>query len=202
MIKEACVENFQEAVAAEKRGADRIELCDNLCVGGTTPSFGTLKLCSEKLNIPVFAMIRPRGGNFVYSENELEIMRADITICKDFGLAGIVLGILSPESKINIEQTCELVELARPMQVTFHKAFDQVPDYLEALEDVIRTGADRILTSGTKETAAEGTGILNHIIDCARKRIKIVAAGKITSENLEELSKQIQTDEFHGKKIV
>ncbi len=202
MIKEACIECFQEAVTAEKRGADRIELCENLGVGGTTSSFGTLKLCREKLNIPVFAMIRPRGGNFVYSGNELEIMEADIKICKKLGIPGIVLGILTPDNKINVEQTRNLVELARPMQVTFHKAFDQAPDYLEALEDVISTGAERILTSGTKKTATAGIDILNHIIDHARGRIKIIAAGKITSENLEILSQQIRTNEFHGKKIV
>lgn len=202
MIKEACIESFEEAVNAEKRGANRIELCDNLTLGGTTPSIENIRLCSEELNIPVFVMIRPRGGNFVYSEEELETMKAEIRECKKFGADGVVLGILTPENQIDVEHTRQLVELAHPMQVTFHKAFDEAPDYRQALEDVIATGANRILTSGTKETAAEGVEILNHLIKQARGRIIIVAAGRITTENMEELSTIIKTGEFHGRKIV
>lgn len=202
MIKEACIESFEEAVNAEKRGANRIELCDNLTVGGITPSIKNIRRCSEELNIPVFVMIRPRGGNFVYSEEELETMKAEIRECKKFGADGVVLGILTPEKQIDVEHTRQLVELARPMQVTFHKAFDEAPDYRQALEDVIATGANRILTSGTRETATQGADILNELIEQAAGRIIIVAAGKVTRENLEELSSQIKTDEFHGRKIV
>lgn len=202
MVKEACVESFEEAVNAEKRGANRIELCANLNVGGTTPSHENIILCKEKLKIPVFAMIRPRAGNFVYSENEIETMKAEISQCLEIGIEGIVLGILTPENQIDIEQTRQLVELARPMQVTFHKAFDEAPDYRQALKDVIATGAERILTSGTKETASKGAEILNQLIEQARGRIIIVAAGKVTSENLEELSNRVNTNEFHGRKIV
>lgn len=202
MIKEACVENFAEAIAAFESGATRIELCENLMVGGTTPSYGTIKLCSEKLNIPVFPIIRPRGGNFVYSNEEFEIMKADIKVCKELGMPGVVLGILTPANKVDIERTTELIEIAKPMQVTFHKAFDDAEDTFQALEDIISCGADRILTSGTKDTAEEGKEILKSIIEKANGRIKIVVAGKVTSENIQELSQQIPSDEFHGKKIV
>ncbi len=202
MIKEACVESFSEAIEAEKRGANRIELCDNLEVGGTTPSCGTIKMCIEKLKIPFFPIIRPRGGNFVYSNDELEIMKTDIEVCKKLGVKGIVLGVLTSDNSVNIEQTQELIELAQPMEVTFHKAFDDTPDFTKALEDIINCGANRILTSGTKETAEEGAEILNQIIDQANNRITIVAAGKITAENFDYLSNKIKTTEFHGKKIV
>lgn len=202
MIKEACVESFSEALEAEKRGANRIELCENLKVGGTTPSYGTIKMCLEKLNIPFFPMIRPRGGSFVYSNNELEIMKTDIKVCKKLGVKGIVLGILTAENKVNIEQTKELIELAQPMEVTFHKAFDDIHDTVEALKNIISCGASRILTSGTKKTAEEGIETLNHLIDQAKNRITIVAAGKVTSKNIDDLSKRIKTTEFHGQKIV
>ena len=202
MIKEACIESFEEAVAAEERGANRVELCDNLEVGGTTPSHENIRLCSEILKIPVFVMIRPRGGNFVYSDDELEMMRSEIIMCKELRIPGVVLGILTPENQIDIERTRELVKLASPMQVTFHKAFDEAPDFSQALEDVIATGAHRILTSGTKATATEGTGILNRLIEQAGGRITIVAAGRITTENIGELSQLIKTTEFHGRKIV
>ena len=202
MIKEACVESFSEALDAEKRGATRIELCENLEVGGTTPSYGTMAMCKEKLSVPFFPMIRPRGGDFVYSEDELEIMKKDIQLCKELKVDGIVFGILTKEGKVNMEQSKELVELARPMPVTFHKAFDDTPDPDQALEDIIACGAARILTSGTKDTAKEGTDILNRIIEKAKGRIIIVAAGKVTKENVDLLSEQINTSEFHGKRIV
>lgn len=202
MIKEACIENFAEAFAAQTRGASRVELCENLAVGGTTPSYGTIRQCVQKLQIPAFVMIRPRGGDFVYSAEELEIMRADIEQCKTLGVPAIVLGLLTAGNKIDIAKTRELIALAQPMQVTFHKAFDEVSDYRQALEDVIQCGAHRILTSGTQQTALEGSSILNKLVELAQGRITIVAAGKVTHENVEQLSQLIHTSEFHGKKIV
>lgn len=202
MIKEACVESFSKALEAEKRGANRIELCENLTVGGTTPSYGSIEMCLKKQAIPVFPMIRPRGGNFVYSNDEFEIMKTDIKLFNELGVKGVVFGILTSDNKVNIDQTKELVELAHPMQVTFHKAFDDAPNTLDALEDIIACGAHRILTSGTKATAKEGTETLNNIIEQANGRIIIVAAGKVTTDNIKELSIKINTNEFHGKKIV
>jgi copper homeostasis protein len=202
MIKEACIENFKEALSAQLAGADRIELCENLAVGGTTPSYGTIKACIENLNIPVFVMIRPRGGDFCYSQQELEIMKTDIAVCKQLGVPAVVFGLLTNHGRIDEEHTRELIGLARPMQVTFHKAFDVLEDPFEGLEILIRLGANRILTSGTKATAGEGTDILNRIIEKANGRITIVAAGKVSVENLPELGRVIRTTEFHGKKIV
>jgi copper homeostasis protein len=202
MIKEACIENFTDALAAQASGASRIELCENLAVGGTTPSYGTIKACIERLNIPAFVMIRPRGGDFCYSDQELEIMKTDIANCKKLGVPAVVFGLLTSDGRIDEEHTRQLISLARPMQVTFHKAFDELNDPFEGLRTLIRLGADRILTSGTKETASEGAGILNQLIERAGGRITIVAAGKITKENLPELSRIIHTTEFHGKKIV
>lgn len=202
MIKEACIENFTEAFSAQLAGANRIELCENLSVGGTTPSYGTIKTCIKKLNVPVFVMIRPRGGNFNYSPNELEIMKTDIAVCKQLGVPAVVFGLLTNDGLIDEDHTRQLISLARPMQVTFHKAFDRLDDPFEGLETLIRLGADRILTSGTKASAREGADILNQLIKNARGRITIVAAGKVTKENLPELSQMIHTTEFHGKKIV
>lgn len=202
MIKEACIENFAEALSAQLAGANRVELCENLAAGGTTPSYGTIKACMERLNIPVFVMIRPRGGDFCYSQPELEIMKTDIAICKQLGVPAVVFGLLTNDRRIDEEHTRELIGLAHPMQVTIHKAFDELDDPFEGLEILIRLGADRILTSGTKATAGEGTDILNRLIEKNNARITIVAAGNITAENLPELSRIIHTTEFHGKKIV
>ena len=202
MIKEACIENFTEAFAAQKAGANRIELCENLQVGGTTPSYGTIKTCVEKLNIPSFVMIRPRGGNFIYSEEELEIMKTDIDSCKQLEVPAVVFGLLTKDGLIDEEKTRELIERSRPMKVTFHKAFDELSDPFEGLKILIRLGVDRILTSGTKPTAKEGTAILNQLIEQANGRITIIVAGKVTRTNLTELSQTIKSTEFHGKKIV
>jgi copper homeostasis protein len=202
MIKEACIENFQEALSSQLSGANRVELCENLAAGGTTPSYGTIKACVENLDIPVFVMIRPRGGNFCYSPQELEIMKTDIAVCKQMGVPAVVLGLLTNDGRIDEEHTRELISFSRPMQVTFHKAFDELGDPFEGIETLIRLGADRILTSGTKTTAEEGTHILNRIIEKANGRIIIVAAGKVTANNLPELSRMIHATEFHGKKIV
>ena len=202
MIKEACIENFKEALSAQLAGAGRVELCENLAVGGTTPSYGTIKACIEKLDIPVFVMIRPRGGDFCYTQEELEIMKTDIALCKQMGVPAVVFGLLAGNGRIDEEHTRDLIDMARPMQVTFHKAFDELADPFEGLEVLIRLGADRILTSGTKTTAQEGTRILNRLIEKANGRITIVAAGKVTANNLPELGRMIRTTEFHGKKIV
>ena len=201
-IKEACVGSFTEALGAQAAGANRVELCENLSEGGTTPSYGTIKKCMEALSIPVFVMIRPRGGNFIYSEDEINIMKEDIKICKQFDVQGIVFGLLTKDGKVDAENTSKLIELARPMQVTFHKAFDELSDLEEALETLIRLGVNRILTSGTRETALEGAFILNPLIESAKNRITIVAAGRITKDNISDLSRMIGTTEFHGRKIV
>ena len=202
MIKEACVESFEKAKEAQDKGANRIELCENLIVGGTTPSYGTVKVCLKKLNIPIFPMIRARGGNFIYSKDEIEIMKEDIKIFKELGVKGLVLGCLTSDNKIDLELTKELVDLAYPMEVTFHKAIDEIQNPLDYIDDLVNIGIKRILTSGGKATALEGKDVINEIIKKSNERLKIVVAGKVTKENLNELQNFISTDEFHGKLIV
>lgn len=202
MIKEVCVESFSEALAAEKRGADRIELCDNLYLGGTTPSYGTIKMAVEKLTIPAFPIIRPRGGNFHYSKEEIEIMKEDIKVCKSLGAKGVVLGVLTTDNKVDFETLKELVDLASPMEVTFHKAVDELENPVEVIDRFVEIGVKRILSSGTKETALEGKDILNAMIKKADNRIIILIAGKVTSDNFEEVAAAIPSTEYHGKKII
>lgn len=202
MIKEFCAGSFSEALAAEKRGADRIELCDNLDEGGTTQSYGTIKMALEKLNIPVFPIIRARGGDFCYSDEELKIMREDILMCKSLGAKGIVFGMLTKDKKIDEKILKEFVSLASPMEVTFHKAVDELENPVEAVDILAEAGVKRILTSGTKATALEGADILNEMIQRAEGKITIVVAGGVTTENFDEVSKKIVSSEYHGKKIV
>ena len=202
MIKEVCVESFSEALAAEKRGADRIELCDNLYLGGTTPSYGTIKMAMEKLTIPAFPIIRPRGGDFCYSKEEIEIMKEDIKVCKSLGAKGVVLGVLTADNKVDFETLKELVDLASPMEVTFHKAVDELENPVEVIDRFVEIGVKRILSSGTKETALEGKDILNAMIKKADNRIIILIAGKVTSDNFEEVAAAIPSTEYHGKKIM
>lgn len=202
MIKEVCVESFSEALAAEKRGADRIELCDNLYLGGTTPSYGTIKMAMEKLSIPAFPIIRPRGGDFYYSKEEIEIMKEDIKICKSLGAKSVVLGVLTADNKVDFETLKELVDLASPMEVTFHKAVDELKDPVEVIDKFVEIGVKRILSSGTKETALEGKDILNAMIKKAAGRITILIAGKVTNDNLDEVVAAIPSPEYHGKKII
>ena len=202
MIKEACVESFEKALEAQNNGANRIELCENLAVGGTTPSYGTVKVCLEKLDIPIFPMIRARGGSFVYSKDEIEIMKEDIKIFKELGVKGVVLGCLTSDNKIDLELTKKLVNLAYPMEVTFHKAIDEIQNPLDYIDNLINIGIKRILTSGGKVTALEGKDLINEMIKKSNGRLKIVVAGKVTKENLNELANVISANEFHGKLIV
>lgn len=202
MIKEACIESFKEALDSEKKGASRVELCENLAVGGTTPSYGTVKICLEKLNIPVFPMIRPRGGNFTYSDEEIEIMKEDIKVFKNLGVKGVVFGILTKDNKIDIEKMKDLVTLASPMEVTFHKAIDELSNPLDYIDILIEIGVKRILTSGCEATALQGKDLINKMIEKSKNKLKIVVAGKVTKENIEELKTLILSEEFHGKLIV
>ena len=202
MIKEACVESLIDALEAEKRGADRIELCDNLSQGGTTPSYGTIKVALSTLKIPVFPIIRPRGGDFYYTPAEIEVIKEDIKVCKSLGAKGVVLGLLTKDKKIDLEVLSQLVELAKPMEVTFHKAIDELEDPTLVIDELINIGVKRILSSGTKPTALEGKDMLNKMIEKAGDRLTIVVAGKVTKEILPEVSSLIPAKEYHGKVIV
>lgn len=202
IVKEVCVESFSEARNAVMAGATRIELCENLAVGGTTPSFGTIKKCQEKLAVPVMVMIRPRGGDFNYSADEFQVMLEDIRCCRELGVEGVVLGLLDDSLEIDQERTRQLVQMARPMTVTFHKAIDLVKNMLEATLLLKAIGVDRILSSGGKETALEGAGTLNQMIELGAPVLKIVVAGKVTHENFQEVQQKIHTHEFHGRRLV
>lgn len=202
MIKEACVESLIDALEAEKRGADRIELCDNLSQGGTTPSYGTIKVALSTLKIPVFPIIRPRGGDFYYTPAEIEVIKEDIKVCKSLGAKGVVLGLLTKDKKIDFEVLSQLIELAKPMEVTFHKAIDELEDPTLVIDELINIGVKRILSSGTKPTALEGKDMLNKMIEKAGDRLTIVVAGKVTKEILPEVSNLIPAKEYHGKVIV
>lgn len=202
MIKEACVCSYAEAISAEKKGADRVELCDNLEVGGTTPSYGTIKMAIEKLKIPVFVMIRPRGGNYCYNKNEIEIMKKDIELCKHLGVKGIVLGVLTKNDEIDYPLLKEFMTLASPMEVTFHKAIDELENPVLEVKNLAKIGVKRILSSGTKAKALDGKDVLNRMIEEAGEEITIVVAGGVTVDNFDEVSKNIISREYHGKKIV
>lgn len=202
MIREKCIGSFLEAIEAQELGAERVELCDNLTEGGTTPSYGTIKMVVEKLNIPTFVIIRPRGGDFYYTPEEIEIMKEDIKICKNLGVKGVVIGALNRDNTINYEAIQDMITLAKPMSVTFHKAIDELKDPVSEVKKLAKIGVNRILTSGTKETALEGKEILKKMIKEAGDEIIIIVAGKVTKENLDEISTLIPTKEYHGKKIV
>ncbi len=202
MIKEICVESYLEAIEGERRGADRIELCDNLEVGGTTPSYGTIKLTLSKTKIPVFVMIRPRGGNFCYSKEEIEIMREDIRICKSLGVKGVVLGVLNKNDEIDYDVLKELMKETTGMEVTFHKAIDEVENPLEEIPKLAKLGIKRILSSGGKPKVLDGKKLLNQMIEIGKDKIEIIVCGGVTSENFQEVSTLIATKEYHGKKIV
>lgn len=202
LVKEVCVESFQEAELAAAAGATRIELCGNLSCGGTTPSYGTIRKTIEKLHIPVMVMIRPRGGDFVYTRDEFELMRHDIRKCHDFGVAGVVFGLLNRDNTIDIERTSELVILAHPMQITFHKAIDLTNDILLSVNQLKTIGIDRILSSGGRETAIEGYETLRKMIEIAGNQLKIILAGKVTWVNIEEIKNLIPSDEYHGRRLV
>lgn len=202
MIYEACVGSIEEAILAKKKGANRIELCDNLEEGGTTPSYGTIKICKEVLDIPIACMIRPRGGDFNYTKEEIKAMIEDIKICKDLKVEAVVFGVLKKDKSLDIENMKLLCESAKPLKIVFHKAIDEMSNPLEIVDTLYELGVDRILTSGTKNTAFEGKDILNELIQACKNKMKIVVAGKVTKDNIENLSKLINSDEFHGKKIV
>lgn len=203
MILEACVETFEEALKAELMGASRIELCDDLSVGGITPSYALLDSVKNKLKIPIMVMIRPRGGNFIYDSSELKLMKQSIDICKSQGVMGVVFGILNNQDLIDAEITKRLVEYADPLEITFHKAIDDTPDPVHSAEILAGIkGITRILTSGGKPTALEGAENINKMSKITAGHLKILAAGRITATNLDEISGILKTDEFHGRGIV
>lgn len=180
---EICCFSLQSCLTAEQAGAGRIELCGGMFEGGTTPSAGLLQLAIQQTNIPIYCMIRPRGGDFCYSNLEFEVMQQDILFAKNQEAKGVVFGILLPDGSIDKTRTKALVALAKPMKVTFHRAFDMAQNPLQALEDIIDCGCERILTSGQKNTAIEGLNLLAELVKQANNRIEIMAGSGVNATN-------------------
>lgn len=197
-LLEICVENLQSACIAQESGADRIELCDNLGEGGTTPSHGIQLMCIRQLDIPVHVLIRPRGGDFCYSNDDFAIIKEDILHTRELGASGIVSGALTRDRQVAQEQTLELIKLSKPLSFTFHRAFDQVKDPFVALELLIELGVDRILTSGQRATASDGALLIKKLNKQADGRIIVMPGGGVSSTNLDELIYQTSCIEFHG----
>lgn len=197
-LLEITVESLDTALAAERGGADRIELCAELTHGGVTPPIAPLRTIHEELEIPVFAIIRPRAGDFVYTEAEFATMLRSISTVRDLALDGVALGILREDNTVDIERTRELVEAARPLEVTFHRAFDHTPDLLRALEDVIQTGATRILTSGGANGAPEGAITLRKLVAAAADRIVVMPGAGLHSANIAQIAADTRAREFHS----
>ena len=200
---EVCAAHYQSALAAQAGGAKRVELCENLYEGGTTPGIGLIKYAKTHLSINLMVMIRPRGSDFCYSDDEFEIMKEDIRICKQLGVHGVVFGILLPDGNVDIERTGLLVELANPMNITFHRAFDMTPEPFKAMEEIINLGIHRILTAGQKNKAPEGIDLIRQLILQAGERIIIMPGSGINEDNIKFIRDHCGAKEFHlsGRKL-
>lgn len=202
ILKEACVGNYVEAERAFEGGAHRIELCDNLMEGGTTPSFGTILLAKENLGLKVHVIIRPRGGSFVFTEDEVRIMEKDIDICRQLKVDGIVIGALTEDGKIDEAVLRRLVGKAGDLSITFHMAFDEVGDKKATLDKLVDLNINRILTKGGKGKALDNQESLKELVEYAGDRIVILAGGGVTKDNYMELVENTGVKEVHGTRIV
>lgn len=194
---EVCLENVESVVNAEKGGADRVELCSDLFEGGLTPSLAALRLAKKLSSIEISAMIRPRGGDFCYSGTEFEVMKEEVRIFRDEGIYSVVFGILNPDGTVDEERNAELLELARPMKATFHRAFDMTRNASESLETLIRLGFDRVLTSGLEPSVLEGMFTLKDLVKQAGDRIIVMPGCGISHRNFEYIKSNIGAKEYH-----
>ena len=201
---EICTDSVESAIEAQNAGADRIELCNNLPEGGTTPGLGLIRSARQNLSIGLHVIIRPRGGDFLYSSLEYDIMRREIDACRESGVDGVVIGILEPGGAIDIERTAKLIEFAKPLSVTFHRAFDLCIDPFKGLEAVIDSGADRLLTSGQRNSACEGTRLIKDLVEQAGDRIIIMPGSGINESNIVNIARVTRAKEFHftGRKVI
>jgi len=195
---EIATSDFLTTKSAVGGGADRIELCANLAEGGTTPSYAHIKKCREAFDIALFPIIRPRGGDFLYNKDEFEIMKNDIKLCNELGCEGIVIGLLNMDGTIDIARTSELIELAYPLDVTFHRAFDRCKDPFVALEELIEIGCQRILTSGQKPTVSDGVDLIAELNKRADDRIIIMPGSGVRKENIRMIADKTGCIEFHS----
>lgn len=197
-ILEVCAFTIQSCLVAQEAGATRVELCDNPIEGGTTPSYGTIKRVRERISLQLYPIIRPRSGNYFYSEDEFAIMRADIQICKELGCDGISVGVQTRNGRIDAERMKRVVEWAAPMGVTCNRVFDNTPDPFEALEELIACGCERVLTSGQRSAAPEAGALLGRLVQLAAGRIIIMPGAGVKSTNLERLIRETNATEFHA----
>ena len=195
---EIAVFSVQSALDAIQAGAHRIELCENPNEGGTTPSYGSLVAMSKQQTVPVFPIIRPRGGDFLYTDTEFKIMKQDVIVAKELGFKGVVIGLLNSDGRIDKIRTAELVSLAKPMQVTFHRAFDRCVDPMQGLEDIIETGCHRILTSGQVPNVANALPLIKQLVDQANGRIIIMPGSGVRANNINEILQQTGVVEIHS----
>ena len=195
---EIATSDYLATKSAVEGGAHRIELCANLAEGGTTPSYGHIRQCREEFEVPICPIIRPRGGDFLYNDSEFSIIKNDVLYCKELMCDGVVLGLLQKDGRIDIKRTAKLVELAYPMPVVFHRAFDRCLDPFEALEQLIEIGVERILTSGQKPTAPEGVSLIRDLQKQADNRITILVGSGVRPDNIKWLAEQTGCVEFHS----
>ena len=194
---EICVDSVESALAAQTGGAHRVELCDNLAEGGTTPSAGMIALTRQHLSIDLNVIIRPRGGDFCYSDLEFAVMKHDVLLAKQLGANGVVIGLLNPDGTIDKTRTADLIALARPLSVTFHRAFDMTADPQQALEDLIELTVDRVLTSGQESSALEGLDCITVLVQQAAARISVMPGGGVHERNLAKIVQHSGAKEVH-----
>ena len=199
---EICVENTDGLIAAQNAGADRAELCASLLEGGLTPSVGVVREAQRVATIPFYVMVRPRGGDFLYSDIEYRSMIEDVKAFRDMGVEGVVFGCLTPEGTIDEERMSALVEAARPMKVTCHRAFDMTRDHREAIEALVRAGVDRVLTSGLHDTALDGLDVLADTVAAAAGRIVVMGCGGLDATNIAQVLDRTQAPEVHFAALV
>lgn len=197
VLIEVCVDSVASAVAAERGGAARVELCTGLIEGGITPSAGMIAAVRRKISIGLQVIIRPRNGDFCYEDDEFDLMGRDIEMAKELGADGVVLGLLSVDGTVDVERTRQLIDLARPLSVTFHRAFDMSADLLEALDDVCGTGADRVLTSGGEQECLKGAETIARLVKSAGDRITIMAGGGIGTNDVGGILERTGVTEVH-----
>ncbi len=194
---EVCLDSAESAIIADKAGAHRVELCENLFGGGTTPSAGTIKITRQSVNLVMHVIIRPRPGDFCYTDKEFQVMLEDVRYCREQGVDGVVIGILKPDGTVDMERNAQLIKEAGNMNVTFHRAFDVTPDPFKALEDIIELGCSRILTSGQEASVLEGADLIRELIQKAGDRITIMPGGDITERKLQRVIQKTGASEFH-----
>jgi copper homeostasis protein len=202
---EICSDTIESALIAQKAGADRIELCTALAEGGTTPSYASILVSKEQLEIPVHVLVRPRRGDFLYSNDEYELMKREIIFCRQLNIDGVVFGILNEDGSIDVDRTMRLVDLSWPMSVTFHRAFDLCRDPVKSLDDIIHCGVQRLLTSGQKNTAEEGSLLIHELVKMSEGRIIIMPGSGLSDTNITSVAEKTGANEFHlsaGKEIV